>query len=94
MAVLEPGGVTGQYRQALLRPVQSRQAAEQAARVGMLGRVQLGRAADLDDPAGVHDRHPVAEGRHQLEVVADEDQPHAALADQIVEDAPAPAAAR
>ncbi len=41
----------------------------------------------LDDLAGIHDDDAVAEGRDQPQIVGDEDQPHAALGDQLVEDA-------
>ena len=37
--------------------------------------------------AAIHDEHPVAETRNHRQVVADENQPHATLAHQIVEDA-------
>ena len=71
----------------------ARQAVEQPARVGMLRVRQVGRRQLLDDPAGIHDEDPVAEGRDQAQIVGDEDQPHAAVGDQPVEDAPAPRAA-
>ena len=70
----------------LLRPVEPRQAAQEALGIGMGGGMQLGGLADLDHPAGIHDGDAVAERRHQLQVVADENQPHAALGHQIVED--------
>ena len=41
----------------------------------------------LDDAAGVHHEDAVAERRDEAEVVADEDQAHAALGDEAVEDA-------
>ena len=49
------------------------------------GRELLG-AAGLDDPPRVHDQHAVAERRDEVEVVADEDQAHAALGHQVVQD--------
>ena len=48
-------------------------------RLGELCRRQL-----LDDAAGIHDDDAVAEGRHEAQVVGDEDQPHAPLGDQTV----------
>ena len=56
-------------------------------RVGMLRLGKVGRRQLLDDPAGIHDDDAVAEGRDQPQIVRDEDQPHAALAHQPVEDA-------
>jgi hypothetical protein len=40
----------------------------------------------LDDAARIHDEHPVAEGGDQLQVVRDEDEAHAALGHEAVED--------
>ncbi len=52
----------------------------------MLRPVQVAGGQRLDHAAGIHDQHAVAELRHQVQVVADEDQPHAAVADQPVHD--------
>ena len=53
----------------------------------MTGPLKLARPNLLHDPARVHHQHAVAERGDELEVVADEDQPHAALGDEVVEDA-------
>ena len=45
----------------------------------------LARAAGLDDPAGVHHHHPVADVSQHRQVVADDHQPDAQLADQLGE---------
>src|SRR3546814_4747530 len=66
-----PGFVAYQGRQLLLGLVDPRQRGEQPAGVGMLGGVQLGRPAGLDDLPGIHDDDPVAERRHAVEVVRD-----------------------
>ena len=60
--------------------------AKQPARVGMGRSLQLASRQGLDDPTGIHDRDAVAEGRHQLEIVADEDQTHAAFGHEVVQD--------
>ncbi|MCY1487977.1 hypothetical protein D9M68_216600 [compost metagenome] len=52
----------------------------------MLGVGEFGRSQFLHDPAGIHDNHPVAEGRDEPEIVRDENQAHAALGNQLVED--------
>ena len=41
----------------------------------------------LDHAARIHHQHAVAEGRDELEIVRDEDQAHAALGDELVENA-------
>ena len=64
----------------------SGQGGEQAPRVGMSRFVQPAGVADLDDLAGIHHQHPVAERRDEMQVVADEDQPHAAASHQLVHD--------
>ena len=51
----------------------------------MLRLREVGRLQRLDDPAGIHDDDPVAEPAHEVEVVADEDQAHALLRDELVE---------
>ena len=67
-------------------PLQPGQAAEQAAGVGVLRLVEGTGGQALQDAAGIHDQDAVAERGHQLEIVADEDEAHAAGADEIVED--------
>ena len=59
-------------------------ASEQRARVGVqrVGEDLLGGAA-LDDPAGVHHQHPVADVGEHRQVVADDQQADAELAHQV-----------
>ena len=60
---------------------------DEAARVVVPGVPELRRRQRLDHLARVHDQHAVAEVADEVEVVADHDQPDAALAHQRVEDA-------
>ena len=46
--------------------------------------MELAGVAHLDDLAGVHDEHTVTERRNQMQVVADQDQPHAAAFHHLV----------
>ena len=89
------GGQAGQIRRlpfdgrqpALRGVVEPRDRAHEATRVRVPGCcVELARGCGLDDPAGIHDQHPVTEIGHEVQVVADEDQAHAALAHQPVHD--------
>ena len=64
-----------------------RHAVEQALGIGMFGIAEIGRRQFLDDLAGIHDDDPVAEGRDQPQVMRDEDQAHAAIGHQLVENA-------
>jgi hypothetical protein len=52
----------------------------------MLGLGEIRSGDGLHHPARIHHQHPVAEPRHQPQVMADEDQPHAATTDLFVED--------
>jgi hypothetical protein len=47
--------------------------------------LQVGRGAGFDDPARVHDQDAVAEGRHQAEIVGNEQQAHAPIPHRLVE---------
>lgn len=49
--------------------------------VGMPGMVQVGRGNGLNAAAGIHHRHPIADVARQVQVVADEEQVQAALAE-------------
>ena len=66
--------------------VEGRQAGDQRLRVRMqrVGE-DLADRADLDQPPGVHHRHPVDELRHQAHVVADQDHRGAELVLHAVE---------
>jgi hypothetical protein len=46
---------------------------------------QIPHRAVLDDPAGVHHRHPVAHARYDAEVVGDEDYRHPGVALQVLQ---------
>ena len=46
---------------------------------------QLCRGVFLDDPAAVKDPHPVTEGRNQAQIVGDEEDGHAALLLQLLQ---------
>jgi hypothetical protein len=46
--------------------------------------LQLRGAAGLHHAPAIHDEDAIAEGADQIEVMADEDKPHAALRDEIV----------
>ena len=74
-------------RGALDRMVEARQAVQKALRIGVAGVFQVMGGQFLDHAAGIHDQHPVAEFGNKVQVVADEDQPNAAFAHQMVEDA-------
>src|SRR5262245_10987381 len=61
--------------------------AHQGARVGVLGIVeQFTHRRLLDDLAGIHHGHPVAHPGHDAEVVGDEDEGHARLALDVLEE--------
>lgn len=62
------------------------QAAKEPAGVGVLRLVQAIGVADLNDATGIHDQNPVAELGHQIEIMADKDQPHAAFLHQTIHD--------
>jgi hypothetical protein len=51
----------------------------------MFGGLQGVGLAFLDDPAAIHYENPVAETGDDGQVMADEDEAHAAIRDQIVE---------
>src|SRR5262245_38845815 len=79
-------GLTADRIERLLA-AQARHRAEQRARVRMLGRVEeLAHWRLLDDLAGVHDGDPIAHLRDDPEVVRDEDQRHAGLALDVLEE--------
>ena len=50
----------------------------------MLRLLQLPGIQQLNDAAGVHHRHAIAEVRHQRQIVANQNQPHAARRYQLV----------
>src|SRR5579884_376331 len=69
------------------RLVDARHRAQQAEGVGMpwIAEQVLGRRL-LDDVAGVHDGDPVTDARHHAQVVSDQDQRHAQLAAEPVDE--------
>ena len=89
---------SGRLERATRAPRDRRQAVracavDRRARAGQRRGVRVQRAVvqargsrGLDDLPGVHDRRAVAHRRRELEVVGDEQQRHAALAAQLVED--------
>ena len=83
---VEPRVLAREGRQRPGLGVDARQALEQPARVRVPRPVQLVGGQLLEHLAGVHDQHPVAERADQAQVVADEDQPHAAIRHEVVED--------
>src|SRR5262245_46390203 len=85
----EPGQVRGLTADGIERflAAELRHRADQGARVGMLGGVEeLAHRRLLDDLARVHDGHPVAHLRNDAEVVRDEDQGHAGLALDVLQE--------
>ena len=64
-----------------------RQALQQAARIGMVGAQQVGGAQLLHHASGIHHHDAVAEMRNQRQIVADQDQPHAAARHEILDQA-------
>ena len=72
------------HRELAGAPLRRRQRVEQLLRIRMLRRAQEGLAlGELDDLAGVHDRHAVRHLRDDAEVVGDQQQRHAALGLQL-----------
>jgi hypothetical protein len=62
------------------------QRAQQRLGIGVARRgEELGRRRHLDDLAGVHQRHPVRHARHHRQVVRDQQQAHALLALQVLQ---------
>ena len=62
------------------------QAVDQRLRIGVLGVGEhLARCSDLDQPPGIHHRHPVDELGHQAHVVADQDDGGVDLALDLVD---------
>src|SRR5215510_11209028 len=85
----EPGQVRGLAADGIERllAAELRHRADQGARVGMLGGVEeLAYRRLLDDLARVHDGHPVAHLRDDPEVVRHEDQGHAGLALDVLQE--------
>src|ERR1700674_87839 len=82
----KPSRIALEDRQLGKGPIEARHRVEKAARVGMARLVKLRCFDAFDDPAAVHDQQAVAKRRDQVEVMADEDQSHATLGDQVIED--------
>jgi hypothetical protein len=79
-------GSPPQHRQWPAGPADVRLRGEEPARVVVAGGPQLSGRQRLDHLPGIHDQHAVAEGRDQVQIVADEDEAHAAAGHQIVND--------
>ena len=60
---------------------------DEGARIGVACVMQIARRAFLNNAPTVHDEHAIAKARDDREIVRDEDQSHAALGDEIVQDA-------